>query len=258
MGGFRMARLDGKVAIITGAASGQGAEEARVFAKEGAKVIATDMQVELLNDVVNSINEQYGEVAIALKHDVANEQDWLHIVQASVEKFGKIDILVNNAGVSGKIHALEDITVDEWNFVMNINALGNFLGMKYVVPEMKKNKGGSIINISSIAGINGYGQLTPYAASKGANRILTKGAANQLGPDNIRVNSVHPGFIETPMIQEYTSSEEARNYLISSIPLRTLGQPNDVANAVLFLASDESRFVTGEELIIDGGQSIKE
>ncbi len=253
-----MSRLQGKVAIITGAASGQGAEEARVFAREGAKVIATDMQVELLNQVVNSINEQYGDVALSLKHDVANEQDWIDIVKTGVERFGKIDILVNNAGVSGKIHELEKITVDEWNFVMNINALGNFLGMKHVVPEMKKNNGGSIVNISSLAGINGYGQLTPYAASKGANRILTKGAANQLGPDYIRVNSVHPGFIETPMIQEYTNNEEAKKYLISSIPLRTLGQPNDVANAVLFLASDESRFITGEELIIDGGQSIKE
>jgi len=253
-----MPRLEGKVAIITGAASGQGAEEARVFAREGAKVVATDMQVELLQQVVNSINEEYGDVALALKHNVTNEQEWIDVVKAAVDKFGKVDILVNNAGVSGKIHALEDITVDEWNFVMNINALGNFLGMKHVVPEMKKINGGSIVNISSLAGINGFGQLTPYAASKGANRVLTKGAANQLGPDNIRVNSVHPGFIETPMIQQYTSNEEAKNYLISSIPLRTLGKPNDVANAVLFLASDESRFVTGEELIIDGGQSIKE
>lgn len=253
-----MARLAGKVAIITGAASGQGASEARLFAKEGAKVVATDMNDTLLNEVVAEINAEYGEVAFAIKHDVAQEEAWIEVVKQAVEKFGKVDILVNNAGVSGKIHTLEEITVDEWDFVMNINALGNFLGMKHVVPIMKKAGGGSIVNISSIAGINGYGQLTPYAASKGATRILTKGAANQLGPDKIRVNSVHPGFVDTPMIAQYTSNEEAYNYLVSTIPLRTIAQPEDIAYAVLYLASDESRFVTGEELIIDGGQSIKE
>lgn len=251
-------RLDGKVVIITGAASGQGAEEVRLFAQEGAKIVATDVQESLLNELVFSINEQHGEVAIALKHDVANEQDWIDAVDMAVKAFGKVDILVNNAGVSGRIHDLESITLEEWNFVMNINALGNFLGMKYVVPKMKENNSGSIINISSIAGINGYGMLTPYAASKGANRLLAKGGANQLGPDNIRVNSIHPGFIDTPMIEQYTSKEEARSFLESQIPLRRLGKPIDVANAVLFLASDESAFITGTELIIDGGQSIKE
>lgn len=253
-----MTRLAGKVAIITGAASGQGAAEARLFAREGAKVIATDMNDALLKDVVAEINTEYGTVAHAIKHDVANEAEWIEVVTQAVETFGKIDILVNNAGVSGKIHTLEDITVDEWNFVMNINALGNFLGMKHVVPVMKENGGGSIVNISSLAGINGYGALTPYAASKGATRILTKGAANQLGPDKIRVNSVHPGFVDTPMIAQYTSNEEAYNHLVSAIPLRTLAQAEDIAYAVIYLASDESRFVTGEELIIDGGQSIKE
>lgn len=251
-------RLAGKVALITGAASGQGAEEVRVFAREGAKIIATDLQEAMLNELISSINEQYGEVAIALKHDVANEEHWMEAIANAADTFGKIDILVNNAGVSGRVHDLESITLEEWNFVMNINALGNFLGMKHVVPKMKENSGGSIINISSIAGINGYGMLTPYAASKGANRLLSKGGANQLGPDNIRVNSIHPGFIETPMIEQYTSSEEARGFLESQIPLRRLGKPVDVANAVLFLASDESSFMTGAELIIDGGQSIKE
>ena len=253
-----MKRLEGKVAIITGAASGQGAEEVRVFASEGAKIIATDIQIELLNQLVQDINKQYGDVAIALKHNVADEQQWISVIEAGVEKFGKIDVLVNNAGVSGKVHELQDITLDEWNFVMNINATSNFLGMKYVVPEMKKVGGGSIVNISSLAGINGYGMLTPYGASKGATRTLSKGAANQLGPDNIRVNSVHPGFIDTPMIAQYTNNEEAYKYLVSQIPLRTLGKPEDVAKSVLFLASDESRFITGAELVIDGGQSIKE
>lgn len=253
-----MGRLNGKIALITGAASGQGAEEARLFAAEGAKVIATDLNEALLNEVVTEINGKYGEVAIALTHNVTEESEWLAVIEEGVTKFGTINVLVNNAGIAGNIHTLEDITVDEWNKVMNINALGNFLGMKHIVPVMKKNGGGSIVNISSLAGINGYGALTPYAASKGATRILTKGAANQLGPDNIRVNSVHPGFVDTPMIAQYTSNEEAYNYLVSTIPLRTIAQPEDIAYAVIYLASDESRFVTGEELIIDGGQSIKE
>lgn len=253
-----MGRLTGKVAIITGAASGQGAAEARLFADEGAKVIATDLNEGLLNEVVEEINEKHGDVALAIKHNVAEEAEWIRVVEQSVEKFGKVNVLVNNAGISGNIHTLEEITVEEWHKVMNINALGNFLGMKHVVPEMKKAGGGSIVNISSLAGINGYGSLTPYAASKGATRILTKGAANQLGPDNIRVNSVHPGFVDTPMIAQYTSNEEAYNYLVSAIPLRTIAQPEDIAYSVIYLASDEARFVTGEELIIDGGQSIKE
>lgn len=253
-----MGRLSGKVAIITGAASGQGAAEARLFADEGAKVIATDLNETLLNEVVAEINAKHGDVALALSHNVAEESDWIRVVEDSVAKFGKVNVLVNNAGISGKIHALEEITVEEWHKVMNINALGNFLGMKHVVPAMKNAGGGSIVNISSLAGINGYGSLTPYAASKGATRILTKGAANQLGPDNIRVNSVHPGFVDTPMIAEYTSNEEAYNYLVSAIPLRTIAQPEDIAYSVIYLASDEARFVTGEELIIDGGQSIKE
>lgn len=253
-----MGRLTGKVAIITGAASGQGAVEAKLFADEGAKVIATDLNETLLNEVVAEINAKYGDVALAIKHNVAEEAEWIRVVEQAVEKFGKVNVLVNNAGISGKTHTLEDITVEEWNLVMNINALGNFLGMKHVVPEMKKVGGGSIVNISSLAGINGYGSLTPYAASKGATRILTKGAANQLGPDNIRVNSVHPGFVDTPMIAQYTSNEEAYNHLVSAIPLRTIAQPEDIAYSVIYLASDEARFVTGEELIIDGGQSIKE
>ncbi|MFX3633214.1 MAG: SDR family NAD(P)-dependent oxidoreductase [Candidatus Pristimantibacillus sp.] len=206
--------------------------------------------VVLIHQLVQDINEQYGDIAIAMKHNVTDEQQWISIIEAGVEKFGKIDILVNNAGVSGRVHELKDITLDEWNFVMNINATSNFLGMKHVVPAMKKVGGGSIVNISSIAGINGYGMLTPYGASKGA--------ANQLGPDKIRVNSVHPGFIDTPMIAQYTSNEEAYQYLLSQIPLRTLGKPVDVAKSVLFLASDESCFITGAELVIDGGRSIKE
>ena len=253
-----MSRLENKVAIITGAAMGQGAEEVRVFAREGAKVIATDIQEEILNKLVKSVNAEYGEVVVGIKQDVTNEEEWNKVVELAIDTFGKIDILVNNAGTSGKTLALEDTTIEDWNFVMNINATSNFLGMKHVIPKMKENNGGSIVNISSIAGLNGYGQLTPYAASKGANRILSKGAANQFARDNIRVNSVHPGLIDTAMIKDFAKDEETRNYITSAIPLNRLGTPTDVANMVLFLASDESSFVTGAEFVIDGGQTIKE
>ncbi len=253
-----MSRLSGKVAIITGAASGQGAVEAKIFAEEGAKVVATDMQEELLNTVVDEINSKFGDVALAMKHNVANEDEWIEIVRKTIDKFGKVDILINNAGITGGQLPLEEITVEEWNKVMDVNALSNFLGIKHVVPEMKKVGKGSIVNISSLAGIHGLGGIGAYGASKGATRILTKGAARDLGPDHIRVNSIHPGFIETPMISNFTSNEEARSGVISNIPLNYLGNPEDVAYAALFLASDEARFITGEEMIIDGGQSIKE
>ena len=253
-----MGRLSGKVAVITGAASGQGAMEARLFAREGAKVVATDLQLELLASVVGEINAEFGEAAVGIKHNVAEEEDWIRVVKQAVEQFGTIDILVNNAGIAGKPLELADITVAEWNKIMNVNALGNFLGIKHVVPVMKKAGKGSIVNISSLAGISGLGGIGAYGASKGATRTLTKGAAKDLGPDHIRVNSIHPGFIETPMISGFMSDETVKNSLIAGIPLRYLGNSEDVAYAVLFLASDEARFITGAELVIDGGQSIKE
>lgn len=208
--------------------------------------------------MVDEIRAEYGDVAIAIKHNVADENEWIQVIGQAVRTFGKIDILINNAGITGKALALADITVEKWNKVMNVNALGNLLGIKHVVPEMRKTGQGSIVNISSLAGINGLGGIGAYGASKGATRTLTKGAARDLGPDHIRVNSVHPGFIQTPMISNYTENEEVKKQLISQIPLQYLGNPEDVAFAALFLASDESRFITGEELIIDGGQSIKE
>jgi NAD(P)-dependent dehydrogenase (short-subunit alcohol dehydrogenase family) len=251
-------RLNGKVAIITGAASGQGAVEAKLFAKEGAKVIATDFQDEMLNKVVNEIITQFGDVAIAVKHDVTDESDWEKVIKQGIERFGKIDILVNNAGISGQIGIeLEMITVDEWNKVMNVNALGNLLGIKYVVPEMKKNESGSIVNISSLAGISGMAGLTPYTASKGATRIMTKAAAVQLGKENIRVNSIHPGYIYTPMTASILDNEEVKKTILADIPSSIIGEPEDVAYGVLFLASDEARFINGAELIIDGGQAAK-
>ncbi|MCA1024479.1 glucose 1-dehydrogenase [Cytobacillus kochii] len=253
-----MGRLSGKVAIITGAANGQGAAEARLFAKEGAKVVATDMQFELLEKVVAEINAELGEVAIAVKHNVADEPNWIEVVKTAVEKFGQVDILINNAGITGKgLLPIEELDAEEWNKVMNINALGNVYGIKHVVPEMKKLGKGSIVNISSLSGITGMGGMSAYTASKGATRLFTKGAAKDLGPFNIRVNSVHPGYINTPMIQEALEKEEYRAHFLSQVPLGFIGEPDDVAYAVLFLASDEARFISGTEMIIDGAQSIR-
>lgn len=253
-----MGRLSGKVAIITGAANGQGAAEARLFAKEGAKVVATDMQFELLEKVVAEINAEFGEVALAVKHNVADEPNWIEVVKTTVEKFGQVDILINNAGITGKgLLPIEELDAEEWNKVMNINALGNVYGIKHVVPEMKKLGKGSIVNISSLSGITGMGGMSAYTASKGATRLFTKGAAKDLGPFNIRVNSVHPGYINTPMIQEALENEQYRAHFLSQVPLGFIGEPDDVAYAVLFLASDEARFISGTEMIIDGAQSIR-
>ncbi|MFE7083586.1 SDR family NAD(P)-dependent oxidoreductase [Priestia megaterium] len=251
-----MNRLSGKVAIITGAAAGMGEAEARLFAKEGAKIIATDLQKELLKKVVDDINETYPDAAIAVFHNVADEEQWKLVIRQTLQAFGKIDILVNNAGVTGEQVPYEERTVQEWHQVMNINALSNFLGIKYAAPEIKKVGGGSIVNISSLAGIIGMGGISPYGASKGATRTLTKGAAMELGKDNIRVNSIHPGYINTDMVSKVFQDESERSKLVSNVALPYIGEAVDVANAVLFLASDEARFITGGELVIDGGQSV--
>ncbi len=249
-----MGRLDGKVAIITGAAMGMGALEAKMFAKEGARVVATDLQEEKLKEVVGEINEKGGK-AIAVKHDVASEAGWKEVVKQAVDAFGKVNVLVNNAGIVIQKNA-EQITLDEWNKLMDINLTGNFLGIKYVIPEMRKAGGGSIINISSVSGIIGIGGAA-YNASKGGNRTLTKNVAVDFAKDNIRVNSVHPGVIATTMTQSILADKEQKAYLESITPLPRLGKPEDIANGVLFLASDESSFMTGSELVIDGGLLAK-
>ncbi|MEZ2458081.1 SDR family NAD(P)-dependent oxidoreductase [Salinicoccus roseus] len=254
-----MGRLDGKVAVITGAGSGQGAMEAELFAREGAKIVATDMNDEQLGGLLERLGEQYPDAVIGLRHDVTKEADWQHIVEEAVGTFGKVDILINNAGITGITEfTLNKLTIEEWDKVMNVNALGNFLGMKHVIPEMKRNGQGSIVNISSLTGISGLGGLTAYSASKGAIRTMTKGAARDFGGDHIRVNSIHPGYIETPSTEYLTSNADIRDALIAAVPLKYLGESEDVAYAALFLASDEAKFITGEELIIDGGQTIKE
>ncbi|MFG3613865.1 SDR family NAD(P)-dependent oxidoreductase [Rummeliibacillus stabekisii] len=242
-------RLQGKVAIITGAANGMGAAEARLFAKEGAKVVATDLNEEKLNEVVADVKAAGGEIT-GIKQNVASEEEWKAVVAKTVELYGKVDVLVNNAGVAMSKN-FATMEMDEWNWVMDINLNGCVLGMKYAIPEMQKAGGGSVINISSIGGIVGMAGSSPYTAAKGALRSLSKSAAVEYGKDKIRVNSVHPGIIVTPMTAP--SMEDAMPYYKMHTQLPYFGNPEDVAHGVVFLASDESRFMTGAELVIDGG-----
>lgn len=253
-----MKRLEDKVAIITGAASGMGASEARLFAKEGATVIATDIQVDELKAVVDEIKDEGGE-ALAIEHDVTNKGDWETVIKKAVGNYERIDILVNNAGIGGAegFAPLDEVELESWNKFMTVNSTGNFLGVKAVVPEMKKAGQGSIVNTSSIAGLVGGAAGIQYSASKGANRLLTKTAAIELAPHNIRVNSIHPGFIDTPMVSVVTEDEEALEESLKAIPLGKTGTPEDVANLVLFLASDESAYITGTEIPIDGGYTAQ-
>ncbi|WP_042346914.1 SDR family NAD(P)-dependent oxidoreductase [Bacillus massiliigorillae] len=248
-----MGRLANKVAIITGAGGGQGKAEALLFAKEGAKVVVTDVQEEKVKLVVEEIIQNGGE-AIGFFHDVSSEDKWIQVVKDTVEKFGKVDILVNNAGITIQ-KSLHETSVAEWNKVMDINLTGAFLGMKHVIPVMMENHGGSIINISSIAGLTGGSGASPYTASKGALRLLTKATAIDYAKHSIRCNSVHPGYIETPMTKDMFTNEQMMTWFKSNTPLPYLGKPEDIANGVLYLASDESKFVTGIELPIEGGYS---
>ncbi|GEN87099.1 glucose 1-dehydrogenase [Oceanobacillus sp. FSL W8-0428] len=244
-----MGRLTGKVAIITGAANGMGASEAKLFAKEGAKVVATDINDNVLHEVINEIKADGGD-AIGLKHNVTSEEEWKQIIQETVNHYGKVDVLVNNAGVSSP-KTMAQMEMDEWNKIMDIDLNGCVIGMKYVIPEMQKAGGGSLINISSIGGLVGMAGSSPYTAAKGALRSLSKSAAVEYGKDKIRVNSVHPGIIETPMTAD--TFKDAEVYYKTFTQLPYFGNPEDVAYGVLFLASDESRFMTGAELVIDGG-----
>ncbi len=245
-----MGWLEGKVALISGAARGQGEAEARLFANEGAKVVFGDILDVEGEKVEAEINETGGE-AKYIHLDVTNESEWETAVKESVNSYGKLDILVNNAGISiGK--NVEETTLEEWDLVQDVNSKGVFLGTKAAIPAMRESGGGSIVNISSIAGLVGIASA-PYVASKGAVRLLTKSTAVQYGPENIRCNSVHPGFIETEMIRGILSNSEERAKRLAITPLGIFASAHDIALAVLFLASDESRYMTGSELVIDGG-----
>lgn len=244
-------RLENKVALISGGARGMGAVEAKMFAQEGAKVVIGDVLDEDGKQTEAEINEAGGE-CVFVHLDVTDETAWQDAVAAAVDRFGKLDILVNNAGIA-RINNVEDTTSDEWDLVMDINAKGVFLGTKAAIPEIRKAGGGSIVNISSIAGLTG-GRTSSYAASKGAVRLLTKSTAIQYAGESIRCNSVHPGVIETPMTTPMMlNTQEGRDLNASRHPLGRVGQPEDIAYGVLFLASDESSFMTGSELVIDGG-----
>lgn len=229
-----------------------GAVEAKLFAKEGAKVAIGDVLEDEGRKVEAEINETGGE-CIFMKLDVTSESNWQEAIAATVAKFGKLDILVNNAGISA--HGMvEDVTEEDWDRVMNINAKGVFLGSKVAISEMKNAGGGSIINISSQLGLVGTDISSPqYQASKGAVRLLTKATAIQYAGDGIRANSVHPGPIDTPMTEEGRANPERFAKMMSRIPMGRYGRPEEVASGVLYLASDESSFVTGSELVIDGG-----
>jgi 3(or 17)beta-hydroxysteroid dehydrogenase len=245
-------RLQDKVALISGGARGMGAVEARLFAKEGAKVTIGDVLEDEGRKLEAEINAAGGE-ALFVRLDVTREADWQQAVEATVTRFGKLDVLVNNAGISGR-GRVEDTSIEEWNRVMEVNATGVFLGSKLAIPAMRRSGGGSIINISSQLGLVGTDHSSPqYQASKGAVRLLTKATAIQYAGEGIRANSVHPGPIVTPMTEAARADPERYTLMLSRIPLGCYGQPEDVAYGVLYLASDESRWVTGSELVIDGG-----
>jgi NAD(P)-dependent dehydrogenase (short-subunit alcohol dehydrogenase family) len=245
-------RLENKVALITGAASGMGASMARIFAREGAKVVVADVLEDEGKAIVAEITKANG-AAIFRRLDVTSETEWKAVVDASVAEFGKLDILVNDAGLSGS--AVEDLfDTAAWDLLMAVNARGVFLGMKFAIPIMKAAGGGSIVNISSISGITGQQHIhVAYNASKGAVRTLTKAAAVQHGADNIRVNSIHPGLMPPMRSSKRTADPEVRARMLRQVPMGRAGRPEEVANAVLFLASDEASYITGAELYVDGG-----
>jgi NAD(P)-dependent dehydrogenase (short-subunit alcohol dehydrogenase family) len=245
-------RLHGKVAMISGAARGMGETEAHIFAREGAKVVIADLMEQEGQQVVAAITKDGGE-ATFMRLDVTSEDEWKEVVTSTVARFGKLDILVNNAGISGTFDP-DTLSTSAWDRLMAINAKGVFLGMKYAIPAMQQTGGGSIVNISSISGFVGQDYIhMAYNASKGAVRIMTKTAAVQYAKDNIRINSVHPGVMP-PMHTSVASADPAvRARMLAQVPMGREGRREEVGYAVLFLASDEASYITGTELVVDGG-----
>ena len=245
-----MGRLDGKVALISGGARGQGAEEARLLSREGAKVVFGDILDEEGQKVEAEIAEAGGD-ALYVHLDVTSESDWQTAVQTAVDKYGKLDVLVNNAGIIIQ-KSIEETSEEDWDRTLDVNLKGVFLGVKTTIPAMRQAGGGSIVNISSNVGLVGSTRASSsYIASKGGVRLFTKAAAIQHAKDGIRCNSIHPGAIETDMYRQSGVTRDP-DYM-GRIPLGRIGETIDIANAVLFLASDESSYMTGSEMVIDGG-----
>ncbi len=244
-------KLKGKVAVISGAAGAMGATEARMFAAEGASVVLGDITVAEGESVARDI-EASGGHALFRKLDVTQESDWVELIAAAEERFGLVGILINNAGVF-RTTLIHETTVEDWDDIMAINARGVFLGTKSVVPSMRRARGGSIVNISSTAGLVGNTLEGAYTASKGAVRLFTKSSALHYAADGIRVNSVHPGLIDTQMIDHIMQDPELGPLVLSRVPMRRMGTSEEVARMVLFLASDDSSYTTGSEMVVDGG-----
>jgi 3alpha(or 20beta)-hydroxysteroid dehydrogenase len=245
-----MGRLDGKVTLITGAARGQGEAVARLFAEQGAKVVLGD----ILDDAGKAVAASLGDAAIYLHHDVSQEDSWAEFVATASESFGRIDVLMNNAGIM-RLAPVAEIALDDYMKVIRVNQVGCLLGMKSVIPAMVQAGGGSIINVSSTTGIEGAMGLVAYVASKFAIRGMTKTAALELGRVGIRVNSLHPGGVDTPMgdgSMEGFEQVDTQGFY-ASLPLGRIGKPVELAQVALFLASDESSYCTGSEFVADGG-----
>ena len=240
-----MKKLENKIAIITGGAAGMGETHVRLFIKEGAKVVLTDVNAEEGQELADEL----GENAHFIQHDVTDEAGWKEVVSQTEERFGPVNILVNNAGIS-PVLSLESSSLEDYMNVVKINQVSVFLGMKYVVPSMKKVDDGSIINISSINGL--IGGAIGYTDTKFAVRGMTKAAAKELAHYNIRVNSVHPGVINTPMVQQSAAFEQIQA-MVEAIPLKRMSEPNEISQLVMFLAADDSSYSTGAEFIADGG-----
>jgi 3alpha(or 20beta)-hydroxysteroid dehydrogenase/cyclopentanol dehydrogenase len=250
-----MPRLAGKVALISGAARGQGEAEARLFAREGAGVVLGDVRTEQGEQVAREIAADGGK-AVFTSLDVRNEGDWTRAVELAEHEFGRLDILVNNAAILGRPGIMET-TLELWNHVLAVNQTGPFLGMRAAIPALRRAGGGSIVNISSALAIVGYGESASYTAAKGGLTALTRTVAVELAAEGIRVNVVHPGVIDTPMVDDGVGrSSEALQAQAASAPLGRIGRAEEMAAAVLFLASDESSFVTGASLSVDGGSSV--